>query len=113
MCFLCFVFVSFPVAAFKVSVEEDWSYSSDFVSHRQHHEDGNQQMLQQAALHFILPNSTDPLKRFTDTLYITQVYIFSVEWKYNSRNVMHLYNKYFFFLHLHFYILHCKNMSNP
>lgn len=56
-----------------VSVEEDWSYSSDFVSHRQHHGDGNQQMLQQAALHFILPNSTDPLKRFTDTLYLTQV----------------------------------------
>ncbi|XP_038135409.1 beta-mannosidase [Cyprinodon tularosa] len=56
-----------------VSVQEDWSYSSDFTSHRQHHEDGNQQMLQQAALHFILPNSTDPLKRFTDSLYITQV----------------------------------------
>ncbi|XP_032366946.1 beta-mannosidase [Etheostoma spectabile] len=56
-----------------VSVKEDWSYSSNFTSHRQHHEDGNQQMLLQAALHFHLPNSTDPLKRFTDTLYITQV----------------------------------------
>ena len=30
-------------------------------------------MLLQAALHFNLPNATDPLKRFTDTLYITQV----------------------------------------
>ncbi|XP_047201012.1 beta-mannosidase [Girardinichthys multiradiatus] len=57
----------------SVSVQEDWSYSSDFTSHRQHHEDGNQQMLQQAALHFVLPNSTDPLKRFTDSLYITQI----------------------------------------
>ncbi|XP_019953631.2 beta-mannosidase isoform X1 [Paralichthys olivaceus] len=56
-----------------VSVKEDWSYDSDFTSHRQHHEDGNQQMLQQAAVHFHLPNSTDPLKRFTDTLYISQV----------------------------------------
>uniref|UniRef100_A0A3Q2PBK5 Beta-mannosidase n=1 Tax=Fundulus heteroclitus TaxID=8078 RepID=A0A3Q2PBK5_FUNHE len=56
-----------------VSVQEDWSYGSDFTSHRQHHQEGNQQMLQQAALHFILPNSTDPLKRFTDSLYITQV----------------------------------------
>ncbi|KAM9708937.1 beta-mannosidase [Menidia menidia] len=56
-----------------VSVQEDWHYGSNFTSHRQHHEDGNQQMLQQAALHFILPNSTDPLKRFTHTLYITQV----------------------------------------
>ncbi|KAF1374461.1 hypothetical protein PFLUV_G00229340 [Perca fluviatilis] len=56
-----------------VSIQEDWSYNSNFTSHRQHHEDGNQQMLLQAALHFHLPNSTEPLKRFTDTLYITQV----------------------------------------
>uniref|UniRef100_A0A4W6DKX8 Beta-mannosidase n=1 Tax=Lates calcarifer TaxID=8187 RepID=A0A4W6DKX8_LATCA len=56
-----------------VSIKEDWSYNSNFTSHRQHHEDGNRQMLLQAALHFNLPNSTDPLKRFTDTLYITQV----------------------------------------
>uniref|UniRef100_A0A3B5BMD1 Beta-mannosidase n=1 Tax=Stegastes partitus TaxID=144197 RepID=A0A3B5BMD1_9TELE len=56
-----------------VSVKEDWSYDSNFTSHRQHHEAGNQQMLLQAALHFNLPNSTDPLRRFTDTLYITQV----------------------------------------
>ncbi|XP_039993181.1 beta-mannosidase [Xiphias gladius] len=56
-----------------VSIKEDWSYDSNFTAHRQHHEGGNQQMLQQAALHFNLPNSTDPLKRFADTLYITQV----------------------------------------
>ncbi|XP_074547334.1 beta-mannosidase [Halichoeres trimaculatus] len=56
-----------------VSVKEDWSYSSNFSSHRQHHDDGNQEMLLQAAIHFNLPNSSDPLKRFTDTLYITQV----------------------------------------
>uniref|UniRef100_A0A8C4NSR8 Beta-mannosidase n=1 Tax=Dicentrarchus labrax TaxID=13489 RepID=A0A8C4NSR8_DICLA len=56
-----------------VSIKEDWSYTSNFTSHRQHHENGNQQMLLQAGLHFHLPNSTDNLKRFTDTLYITQV----------------------------------------
>ncbi|XP_029315758.1 beta-mannosidase [Cottoperca gobio] len=56
-----------------VSIEEDWSYNSTFTSHRQHHESGNQQMFLQAALHFNLPNATDPLKRFTDGLYITQV----------------------------------------
>ncbi|XP_047466185.1 beta-mannosidase [Mugil cephalus] len=56
-----------------VSIKEDWSYDSNFTSHRQHHEGGNRQMLLQAALHFNLPNSTDALKRFTDTLYITQV----------------------------------------
>lgn len=61
------------LAMSQVSVADDWSYNSDFVSHRQHHQDGNQQMLEQAALHFHLPNSTDPLKRFTDTIYITQV----------------------------------------
>uniref|UniRef100_A0A3Q3A0F6 Beta-mannosidase n=2 Tax=Kryptolebias marmoratus TaxID=37003 RepID=A0A3Q3A0F6_KRYMA len=60
-----------------VSIPEDWSYNSNFTSHRQHHESGNQQMLQQAALHFNLPNSTVPLKRFTDTLYITQVNVYS------------------------------------
>lgn len=64
--YMCFVM-------FQVSIKEDWSYNSNFTSHRQHHESGNQQMLLQAALHFNLPNSTDPLKRFTDTLYITQV----------------------------------------
>lgn len=56
-----------------VSQKEDWYYESNFSSHRQHHQDGNQQMMLQAAIHFNLPNSTDPLKRFTDTLYITQV----------------------------------------
>ncbi|CAN9501998.1 unnamed protein product [Ophioblennius macclurei] len=56
-----------------ISQPEDWSYDSDFSSHRQHHADGNRQMLQQAALHFVLPNASEPLKRFTDTLYITQV----------------------------------------
>ncbi|XP_029586871.1 beta-mannosidase [Salmo trutta] len=58
----------------KVSVSEDWSYGSNFSSHRQHHQTGNQQMLQQAGLHYRLPDSADPLKRYKDTLYITQVH---------------------------------------
>lgn len=57
----------------KVSVSEDWSYGSNFSSHRQHHQTGNQQILQQAGLHYQLPDSADPLKRYKDTLYITQV----------------------------------------
>lgn len=57
----------------QVSIKEDWIYNSMFSSHRQHHKDGNQQMLQQAALHFHLPNSTDGYKKYIDTLYITQV----------------------------------------
>ncbi|XP_051772539.1 beta-mannosidase isoform X3 [Ctenopharyngodon idella] len=57
----------------KVSVSSDWDFSSNFSSHRQHHEDGNQQMLKQAELHYILPNSSDPVQRYRDTIYITQV----------------------------------------
>ncbi|XP_067241976.1 beta-mannosidase-like [Chanodichthys erythropterus] len=57
----------------QVSVSSDWDFSSKFSSHRQHHEDGNQQMLKQAELHYILPNRSDPVQRYRDTLYITQV----------------------------------------
>ncbi|CAM4727260.1 unnamed protein product [Leuciscus chuanchicus] len=57
----------------KVSVSSDWDFSSNFSSHRQHHEDGNQQMLKQAELHYILPNRTDPVQKYRDTIYITQV----------------------------------------
>lgn len=64
---------AFPSVPLQVSVGEDWSFDSRFTSHRQHHQSGNQQMLEQAALHFHLPNATDLLRRFTQTLYITQV----------------------------------------
>ncbi|KAG5848420.1 hypothetical protein ANANG_G00098270 [Anguilla anguilla] len=57
----------------KVSAPEDWSYQSGFSSHRQHHDAGNQQMLEQAKLHFHLPDSPDPLQAYRDTLYLTQV----------------------------------------
>ncbi|KAM6429747.1 beta-mannosidase [Rhynochetos jubatus] len=57
----------------KVSSTEDWSYTSNFSLHRQHHENGNNQMLQQIAYHFKLPQSTDPIKKFKDMIYLTQV----------------------------------------
>ncbi|XP_030213264.1 beta-mannosidase [Gadus morhua] len=57
----------------KVSVPEDWSWDGPFSSHRQHHAEGNRQMLEQAGLHYHLPNATDPLRRYKHTLYITQV----------------------------------------
>ncbi|XP_037587337.1 beta-mannosidase isoform X2 [Cebus imitator] len=56
-----------------VSSTEDWSFNSKFSLHRQHHADGNKQMLHQAGLHFKLPQSTDPLRTFKDTIYLTQV----------------------------------------
>uniref|UniRef100_A0A8B9TT03 Beta-mannosidase n=1 Tax=Anas platyrhynchos TaxID=8839 RepID=A0A8B9TT03_ANAPL len=57
----------------KVSSTEDWSYTSNFSLHRQHHENGNDQMLQQIGYHFKLPQTTDPIKKFKDTIYLTQV----------------------------------------
>ncbi|XP_064004481.1 beta-mannosidase isoform X1 [Pogoniulus pusillus] len=57
----------------KVSSTEDWSYTSNFSLHRQHHENGNDQMLQQIGHHFKLPQSTDPIKKFKDMIYLTQV----------------------------------------
>lgn len=57
----------------KVSSKEDWSYTSHFSLHRQHHVNGNNEMLEQAQLHFRLPQRTDPLLKFKDTLYLTQV----------------------------------------
>ncbi|KAM6361433.1 beta-mannosidase isoform 4-T14 [Alca torda] len=57
----------------KVSSTEDWSYTSNFSLHRQHHENGSDQMLQQIGHHFKLPQSTDPVKKFKDMIYLTQV----------------------------------------
>uniref|UniRef100_A0A8C2N0U2 Beta-mannosidase n=1 Tax=Cricetulus griseus TaxID=10029 RepID=A0A8C2N0U2_CRIGR len=57
----------------KVSTKEDWSYGSHFFFHRQHHVNGNDEMLQQANLHFILPQRKDSLLRLKDTIYLTQV----------------------------------------
>lgn len=59
----------------QVSSEEDWSYTSNFSLHRQHHEKGNDQMLQQAGLHFKLPQGTRLLENFKHTIYLTQVSI--------------------------------------
>ncbi|XP_023590506.1 beta-mannosidase isoform X3 [Trichechus manatus latirostris] len=57
----------------KVSSKADWSFRSKFSLHRQHHARGNTEMLYQADLHFKLPQSTDPLHAFRDTIYLTQV----------------------------------------
>ncbi|XP_035307478.1 beta-mannosidase isoform X4 [Cricetulus griseus] len=61
----------------KVSTKEDWSYGSHFFFHRQHHVNGNDEMLQQANLHFILPQRKDSLLRLKDTIYLTQVRLYT------------------------------------
>jgi regulator of sigma D len=63
----------------KVSSKNDWSYNSKFSLHRQHHKGGNKEMLHQAKFHFKLPQSTDPLRKFKDTIYLTQVSHFHCE----------------------------------
>ncbi|XP_075057126.1 beta-mannosidase isoform X2 [Mixophyes fleayi] len=57
----------------QISTPEDWSYTSNFTAHRQHHTSGNDQMIFQAGLHYNMPKNTDPIKEFQDTLYLTQV----------------------------------------
>lgn len=57
----------------KVSRQEDWSYSSRFSLHRQHHGNGNNEMLHQVQLNFQLPQRRDPVRAFKDTIYLTQV----------------------------------------
>ncbi|XP_023780424.1 beta-mannosidase isoform X1 [Cyanistes caeruleus] len=57
----------------KVSSPEDWSYTSNFSLHRQHHDGGNIQMLQEIRRHFKLPQSPDPVKQLKDIIYLTQV----------------------------------------
>ncbi|XP_077587107.1 beta-mannosidase isoform X2 [Stigmatopora nigra] len=68
-------FQSWPSLAtlLPVTMPEDLRFDSLFASHRQHHLDGNQQMLKQSSIHYHLPNSSNPYTRFTHTLYLTQV----------------------------------------
>ncbi|XP_040274156.1 beta-mannosidase isoform X2 [Bufo bufo] len=40
---------------YKVSTRDDWSYSGNFSTHRQHHDSGNEQMMFQAGLHYKMP----------------------------------------------------------
>ncbi|KAG2466529.1 beta-mannosidase [Polypterus senegalus] len=57
----------------KISIPEDWDFISSFTDHRQHHLKGNKEMIMQAYLHYSQPMSKDPLQKYKDTLYLTQV----------------------------------------
>mmetsp|Transcript_19870 Transcript_19870/g.55837 ORF Transcript_19870/g.55837 Transcript_19870/m.55837 type:complete len:883 (+) Transcript_19870:141-2789(+) len=50
-----------------VSEEVDWDWNSAFMFHRQHHEDGNDQIMNQLELHFTVPDD------FSDLLWVQQV----------------------------------------
>lgn len=42
------------------------------MNHRQHHADGNDQLLAQLQLHFIEPNNSDNVTQFSDLIYVSQ-----------------------------------------
>ncbi|XP_048589787.1 beta-mannosidase isoform X2 [Nematostella vectensis] len=65
-------YASFETLA-PISIEEDWHYNSSFMDHRQHHANGNEEMLNQIKKHFKIPSSEKSLKRFKDTLHMTQI----------------------------------------
>ena len=62
-----------------VSIESDWFWDSPFMMHRQHHEDGNDQIMAQLKRHYLLPDhQSDSVLNFSDTLLMVQVvYFFS------------------------------------
>lgn len=75
--FHLFIQIPYFCGFLKVSSPQDWSYTSNFSLHRQHHESGNIQMLQEIGRHFKLPQSPDPVKHFKDMIYLTQVTVMS------------------------------------
>ncbi|XP_031570890.1 beta-mannosidase-like [Actinia tenebrosa] len=56
-----------------VSTEEDWEYNSPFMLHRQHHANGNKEMMDQIKRHFKIPSFSNKTKEFMNTLFLTQV----------------------------------------
>ncbi|XP_055970074.1 beta-mannosidase [Sorex fumeus] len=57
----------------QVSAPEDWFSGSSFLAHRQHRQNGNEEMLKQVAQNFNLSQSRDPLRHLRETIYLTQV----------------------------------------
>ncbi|CAH1246434.1 MANBA [Branchiostoma lanceolatum] len=57
----------------NASEEGDWTLNSGFNNHRQHHGDGNAQMMDQVMLHFPLPTGGDSLQQYKDFIYLSQV----------------------------------------
>jgi len=68
-------FQSFPsyLSLKPVSSADDWTFMSPFMLHRQHHGNGNNEILEQVKLHFILPTSRNPLKQYLYTIYMNQI----------------------------------------
>ncbi|PIK35662.1 putative beta-mannosidase isoform X2 [Apostichopus japonicus] len=57
----------------KVSVQDDWDFGSNFSHHRQHHENGNLQMLNMIVKHFNTSQRKNFAEAFHDMIYLTQI----------------------------------------
>jgi len=70
-------FQSFPSFLSMSAVSDgslgDWDYDSEFTLHRQHHPNGNDEIMTQIQYHYSLPNSSNSKKKYADTLWLTQV----------------------------------------
>jgi beta-mannosidase len=66
---------SFPsfISLKVVSQPLDWEWDSPFMYHRQHHENGNDQIMDMLKLHFRVPNNRNLVQNFSDTLFLVQV----------------------------------------
>nr|BAL43431.1 beta-D-mannosidase [Aplysia kurodai] len=57
----------------SVFAPEDYSMDAPMIGHRQHHYNGNAEMAAEVALHIDLSTSSDPVVKFTDYIYLTQI----------------------------------------
>ncbi|XP_071805929.1 beta-mannosidase-like isoform X2 [Asterias amurensis] len=57
----------------QVSKAGDWSMDSNFSMHRQHHQNGNKQMMDQITRHFVDSTSRNTTQRFMNRIYLTQI----------------------------------------
>lgn len=56
-----------------ISEPQDWDNNSPLMLHRQHHPNGNEQLAQQMARFFHLPDNANNETKFGDFIYLTQV----------------------------------------
>lgn len=52
---------------------EDARFFGKLNMHRQHHPDGNQQILDEISMNMKVPNVTDPVQNFKNMIYLSQV----------------------------------------
>lgn len=55
------------------SMPDDAQYFGKLNMHRQHHENGNQQILDAIEKNLKIPNCTDPIKNLKNIIYLSQI----------------------------------------